>query len=157
MQSFMTIKNWTTVAVFGSNGRAVFGFNGSAVFGFNGGAVSFDSQGCKPLVGISTMIRESRSDGIGPSDTIGHHTKTTNQNYNATAPPFPNLRGTVPRGLHPWLSNTIAPRFNNIALQFNNIALRLNNIAPRLNNIAPQFNNIAPRFNCKEVGHAIDA
>ena len=65
MQSFMTIKNWTTVAVFGFNGRAVFGFNGRDVFGFNGRAVSLDSQGCKPLVGVPNMTRESRSDGIG--------------------------------------------------------------------------------------------
>ena len=143
MQSFMTIKNWTTVAVFGFNGRAVFGFNGGAVFGFNGRAVSLDSQGCKPLVGIPTMIRESRSDGIGPSDTIGHHSNTTNRTVNVTAPPFPNLRDAISRGLHPWLSNTIAPRFYNIATRFNNIATR--------------FNNIALRFNCKEVGHAIDA
>ena len=117
MQSFMTIKNWTTVAVFGFNGRAVFGFNGGAVFGFNGRAVSLDSQGCKPLVGIPTMIRESRSDGIGPSDTIGHHTNTTNRTVNATAPPFPNLRGAISRGLHPWLSNAIALRLKTNTLR----------------------------------------
>jgi hypothetical protein len=31
---------------------------------------------------------------------------------NATAPPFPILRDAISRGLHPWLSNTIAPRFH---------------------------------------------
>jgi hypothetical protein len=31
---------------------------------------------------------------------------------NAKAPPFPILQGTISRGSHPWLSNTIAPRFN---------------------------------------------
>ena len=79
MQSFMTIKNWTTVAVFGFNGRAVFGFNGGAVFGFNGRAVSLDSQGCKPLVGNPIMIGESQSDGIGSSGAVGHYTTPTNQ------------------------------------------------------------------------------
>ena len=81
----------------------------------NGRAVSLDSQGCKPLVGIPTMIRESRSDAIdsyGASrDTVSHPANTTNHTDNATAPSFPILRGTMSRGLHPWLSNTIAPRF----------------------------------------------
>ena len=94
-------------------------FNGGAVRDFNGRAVSLDSQGCKPLVGIPTMIRESRSDGIdssvASSDTMGHHMNTTNHNDNATAPPFSILRGTVSRGLHPWLSNTAALRLRNIA------------------------------------------
>ena len=80
-------------------------FNGGAVRDFNGRAVSLDSQGCKPLVGIPTMIRESRSDGIDSSgasrDAVGHHTNTTNHTDNATAPPFTILRGTMSRGLHP--------------------------------------------------------
>ena len=97
------------------NDGAVFVLNGGAVFVLNGRAVSLDSQGCKPLVGIPSMIRESRSDGIdsyGASrDTVSHPANITNHTDNATAPPFPILRGTMSRGLHPWLSNTIAPRF----------------------------------------------
>ena len=102
-------------AVFVLNGRAVSVLNGRAVFVLNGRAVSLDSRGCQPLVGIPTMIRESRSDAIdsyGASrDTVSHPANTTNHTDNATAPSFPMLRGTMSRGLHPWLSNTIAPRF----------------------------------------------
>ena len=96
------------------NGGAVWDLNGGAVFVLNGGAVSLDSQGCEPLVGIPTMIRESRSDGIDSSvasrDTIGHHANTNANTDNATAPPFSIQMRTMSRGLHPWLSNTIAPR-----------------------------------------------
>jgi hypothetical protein len=99
-------------AVHGCNGGAVHGCNGGAVHGCNGGAVSLDSQGCKPLVGIPTTNRESRSDGINSSGTtrvtVDHH--TNNRTDNATAPPFPIRRDTITRGLHPWLSNAIAPR-----------------------------------------------
>ena len=111
-------------AVSGFNGGAVSGFNGGAVSGFNGRAVSLDSQGCKPLVGIPTTIRKSRSDGIGPfvpSDVaMEHGTNPINQTNNATAPPFPIRRDTITRGLHPWLSNTIAPRFNATTLNTDN-------------------------------------
>jgi hypothetical protein len=84
----------------------------------NGGAVTLDSQGCKPLVGIPNMYRESRSDGIGSSGTSrgthANHANSGNPTVNATAPPFPILWGIISRGLHPRLSNTIAPRFKTI-------------------------------------------
>ena len=98
------ISNGRAVLVF--NGRAVLVFNGRAVLVINGGAVLLDSQGCQPLVSVPTTYRESRSDGIGLATTFPGHT------HNATAPPFRTLRGTVSRGSHPWLPNTIAPRFN---------------------------------------------
>ena len=97
-------------------------FNGEAVFAFNGGAVSLDSQGCKPLVGIPTTNRKSRSDGIGSSRVsvvaMNHRSPPIAKTVNATAPPFPIQPGTISRGSHPWLSNTIAPRFNTIAPRF---------------------------------------
>ena len=89
-----------------SNGGAVLVINGRNVLVINGRAVSLDSQGCKPLVGVPNTNRESRSDGIGLATTFPGHT------HDATAPPFRTLRGTVSRGSHPWLPNTIAPRFN---------------------------------------------
>ena len=71
---------------------------------FNGGAVSLDSQGCKPLFGVTPTAQESRSDGIG--SRIGQR-----HSDNATAPPFNACVGQVTRGSHPGLSNDIAPRF----------------------------------------------
>ena len=87
-------------SVFNGDGALVFDGNGTLVF--NGGAVSLDSQGCKPLVGVTPTAQESRSDGIG--SRIGHID-------NATAPPFNACVGEVTRGSHPGLSNDIAPRF----------------------------------------------
>ena len=70
------------------NGEAVFGFNCEAVFAFNGGAVSLDSQGCKPLVGIPTTNRKSRSDGIGSSRVsvvaMNHRSPPIAKTVNAT-------------------------------------------------------------------------
>ena len=130
-------------AVFAVNGEAVFAFNGEAVFAFNGGAVSLDSQGCKPLVGIPTTNRKSRSDGIGSSRVsvvaMNHRSPPIAKTVNATAPPFPIQPGTISRGSHPWLSNTIAPRFNSIS--------------PRFNSIAPRFKCDAPRFRPNTMSH----
>ena len=137
-------------AVFGFNCEAVFAFNGEAVFAFNGGAVSLDSQGCKPLVGIPTTNRKSRSDGIGSSRVsvvaMNHRSPPIAKTVNATAPPFPIQPGTISRGSHPWLSNTIAPRFNSISPRFNSIS-------PRFNSIAPRFKCDAPRFRPNTMSH----
>ena len=99
-------------------------FNGGAGFAINGGAVSLDSQGCKPLVGVPNTNRESRSDGIGSdaacSDIVARDSNLSDHNDNGTAPPFPIRPGTMSRGLHPWLSNTIAPRFNATILNTDN-------------------------------------
>ena len=77
-----------------------------------------DSQGCKPLVGNPTPNVESRSDGIGHGD-------------NATAPPF-NARGRdATWGLHPRLSNAIAPRLN--AARSNSESIRQQMVAGQEN------------------------
>ena len=103
-------------AVLVINGRNVLVINGRNVLVINGRAVSLDSQGCKPLVGVPNTNRESRSDGIGSdaacSDIVARDSNLPDHNDNAPAPPFPIRPGTMSRGLHPWLSNTIAPRFN---------------------------------------------
>jgi hypothetical protein len=90
--------------------------NGEVGLVINGEAVSLASQGCESLDGIPIMNRESRSDSIGPfvpSDVaMEHGANPITEANNATAPPFPMRRDTMTRGLHPWLTNTIAPRLN---------------------------------------------
>ena len=73
-------------SVFNGDGALVFDGNGTLVF--NGGAVSLDSQGCKPLVGIPTTNRKSRSDGIGSSRVsvvaMNHRSPPIAKTVNAT-------------------------------------------------------------------------
>jgi N-6 DNA Methylase len=113
--------------------------DGRAVFDLNGGAVVLDSQGCKPLVGIdpasAPASHESRSDDIGSSgpsrDTHANHANTANLTRNATAPPFNAIDDDVTRGLHPRLSNAIAPRLK--AARFSWESIRRQMIAAQEN------------------------